>query len=277
MEEIHNFTEPIQILMDSVKKDILSKKINKGDKIHNKEIIHLSFNLLDYQITLMNQILLFNKTNKDNNKDNKKNSEYLIRINRDILVSMINKFITNINSIFNKVIKEENKKQILNNRSKNPFDNGKITNYQYSANNSSKNNLLTGDSIPKYYSPIKKNMEKEFNSTISLTQQSSAKKFFSFIDNDKNSYKFLKNKNIVYNLKNKPNNDVYDKLYYHKDSRCDHEEKRKNKLLQYQAYYSKSMKDLFVDLNNGNVIKTFNKSIRNNNSNSKKDIKGIII
>ena len=277
MEEIHNFTEPIQILMDSVKKDILSKKINKGDKIHNKEIIHLLFNLLDYQITLMNQILLFNKTNKDNNKDNKKNSEYLIRINRDILVSMINKFITNINSIFNKVIKEENKKQILNNRSKNPFDNGKITNYQYSANNSSKNNLLTGDSIPKYYSPIKKNMEKEFNSTISLTQQSSAKKFFSFIDNDKNSYKFLKNKNIVYNLKNKPNNDVYDKLYYHKDSRCDHEEKRKNKLLQYQAYYSKSMKDLFVDLNNGNVIKTFNKSIRNNNSNSKKDIKGIII
>ena len=225
----------------------------------------------------MNQILLFNKTNKDNNKDNKKNIEYLIRINRDILVSMINKFITNINSIFNKVIKEENKKQILNNRSKNPFDNGKITNYQYSANNSSKNNLLTGDSIPKYYSPIKKNMEKEFNSTISLTQQSSAKKFFSFIDNDKNSYKFLKNKNIVYNLKNKPNNDVYDKLYYHKDSRCDHEEKRKNKLLQYQAYYSKSMKDLFVDLNNGNVIKTFNKSIRNNNSNSKKDIKGIII
>ena len=277
MEEIHNFTEPIQILMDSVKKDILSKKINKGDKIHNKEIIHLLFNLLDYQITLMNQILLFNKTNKDNNKDNKKNSEYLIRINRDILVSMINKFITNINSIFNKVIKEENKKQILNNRSKNPFDNGKITNYQYSANNSSKNNLLTGDSIPKYYSPIKKNMEKEFNSTISLTQQSSAKKFFSFIDNDKNSYKFLKNKNIVYNLKNKPNNDVYDKLYYHKDSRCDHEEKRKNKLLQYQAYYSKSMKDLFVDLNNGNVIKIFNKSIRNNNSNSKKDIKGIII
>ena len=166
MEEIHNFTEPIQILMDSVKKDILSKKINKGDKIHNKEIIHLLFNLLDYQITLMNQILLFNKTNKDNNKDNKKNTEYLIRINRDILVSMINKFITNINSIFNKVIKEENKKQILNNRSKNPFDNGKITNYQYSANNSSKNNLLTGDSIPKYYSPIKKNMEKEFNSTI---------------------------------------------------------------------------------------------------------------
>jgi len=277
MEEIHNFTEPIQILMDSVKKDILSKKINKGGKIHNKEIIHLLFNLLDYQITLMNQILLFNKTNKDINKDNKKNIEYLIRINRDILVSMINKFITNINSIFNKVIKEENKKQILNNRSKNPFDNGKITNYQYSANNSSKNNLLTGDSIPKYYSPIKKNMEKEFISTISLTQQSSAKKFFSFIDNDKNSYKFLKNKNIVYNLKNKPNNDVYDKLYYHKDSRCDHEEKRKNKLLQYQAYYSKSMKDLFVDLNNGNVIKTFNKSIRNNNSNSKKDIKGIII
>ena len=276
MEEINNFSEPIQILMDTVKKDILSKQVNKGNKGHNKEIIHLLFNLLDYQITLMNQILLFNKNNKENNNDNKKNIEYLIRINRDILVSMINKFITNLNSIFNKVIENENKKQVLNYRSKNPFDHGKIINYQYSANSNNKNTLLTGDSFTKYNSPIKKNMEKEFNTAITLTQQSSAKKILTLLDPDKNSYKFLKNKNIMYSLKNKPSNDVYDKLYYNKDFRCDHEEKRKNKILQYQAY-SKSMKDLFVDLNDDNMKRMFNKSNRNNTSKGKNGIKDNIV
>ena len=42
-------------------------------------------------------------------------------------------------------------------------------------------------------------------------------------------------------------NDIFDKLH-NDDSRCDHEEKKRHKILMYQAY-SKSMKDLFVDLN----------------------------
>ena len=271
MEEIHNFSEPIHILMDAVKKDILSKKANKGANSHNKDIINLLFNLLDYQITLMNQILMFNKTNKDNIIDNQKNIDYLIRINKDILVSMINKFVININALFNRISESESKKQILNNRAKNPFDHGKILT-QNSTIDNNKNNFLTVDSFTKYNSPIKKNMEKEFNSAISLTQQSSAKKILSFIDPDKNSYKFLRNKNLMFSIKNKPNNDVYDKLYYNKDQRCNHEEKRRNKIMQYQAY-SKSMKDIFVDLNDDNSKKIFNKSIRTNTFKGKKRIR----
>ena len=275
MEEIHNFSEPIHILMDAVKKDILSKKAYKGANSPNREIISLLFNLLDYQITLMNQILMFNKKNNDNIIDNKKNIEYLIRINKDILVSMINKFIININSLFNRVSGSESKKQILNNRSKNPFDHGKILT-QYSNNDNNKNNFMTVDSFTKYNSPIKKNMEKEFNSAVTLTQQSSAKKVLSFLDPEKNSYKFLKNKNIIYSMKNRPNNDVYDKLYYNKDQRCNHEEKRRNKIKQYHEY-SKSMKDIFVDLNEENSKKMFIKSNRTNTSKGKKGIKDDII
>ena len=275
MAENQNISEPIHILMDAVKKDILSKKANKGANSHNRDIINLLFNLLDYQITLMNQILMFNKTNKDGESDNKKNIEYLIRINKDILVSMINKFVFNINSLFNRVCESESKKQILNNRSKIPFDHGKIMT-QYSANDSNKNNFLTVDSFTKYNSPIKKNMEKEFNSAISFTQQSSAKKIISLMDPDKNSYKFLKNKNIMYTMKNRPSNDVYDKLYYNKDQRCNHEEKKKNKIMQYQAI-SKSMKDIFVDLNEDNSKKMFNKTNRNNTSKGKKGIKDNVI
>ena len=119
-------------------------------------------------------------------------------------------------------------------------------------------------------------MEKEFNSAISFTQQSSAKKIISLMDPDKNSYKFLKNKNIMYTMKNRPSNDVYDKLYYNKDQRCNHEEKKRSKIMQYQAI-SKSMKDIFVDLNEDNSKKMFNKTNRNNTSKGKKGIKDNVI
>ena len=272
MEEINNFSEPIQILMDNVKKDILSNFTKKRNKAHNKEIINALFNLLDYQITLMNQILLFNKNNKDNN-DNKKNIDYLIKINKDILVSMINKFVMNINSIFNKEITSENKKNYLNNRSKNPFENGKIINIQYSTIDNNYNNFMYNNSFAQYSSPIKKNMEKEFNSAISLTQQSSAQKIIFSSDKGQNSYKFLKNKNMIYNMKHKMNNNVYDKLYYNKDEKCDHEEKKRHKILQLQAY-SKSMKDIFVDLNNENMKRIFNRANeRIHSSTGKKGIK----
>ena len=44
------------------------------------------------------------------------------------------------------------------------------------------------------------------------------------------------------------NKNIFDKLFTD-DAKCDHEEKRKNKIALYQSY-SKSMKDLFIDLNN---------------------------
>ena len=61
MEDNYNFMEPIQTLMDNVKKDIFLKTSNKENKANNKEIINSLFKLLDYQITLINQILLFNQ------------------------------------------------------------------------------------------------------------------------------------------------------------------------------------------------------------------------
>ena len=91
MEDNYNFMEPIQTLMDNVKKDIFLKTSNIENKANNKEIINSLFKLLDYQITLINQILLFNQNNQDLN-DNKNNIDNLIKINKDILVSMINKF-----------------------------------------------------------------------------------------------------------------------------------------------------------------------------------------
>ena len=76
------------------------------------------------------------------------------------------------------------------------------------------------------------------------------------LESDKNSYKFLKSRDIIYNQKNKNNKNIYDRLYNYKDIRCDHNERRKNKAILYQSY-SKSMKDIFVDLNHDYIKNLF--------------------
>ena len=176
MEEINNILEPIQIMMDTVKKDILSKNDSQINPVHNKEIVNSLFNLLDYQITLMNQILLFNQNNKDMN-DNGNNIDNLIRINKDILVSMINKFLSKLNSIHNKAKGNDENNYNINKRTKNSAKHGKLLSLEYSNNEKNKNYLL--NSYAQYNSPIKKNMEKEFNSQVTLTQQSTGKKLLS--------------------------------------------------------------------------------------------------
>ena len=249
MEEDFNIMEPIQTLMDNVKKDIFLKTANKENKSNNKEIINSLFKLLDYQITLINQILLFNQNTHDLNA-NKNNIDNLIKINKDILVSMINKFLSSINKIFNKEKEIDTSIYNINKRIQTTSKKAKIPkllSIQTTTNEKPKNFLLT-NSYANYHSPIKKNMEKEFNSNITFTQQSSAKKMLTaFFEPDKNSYKYLKNRNIMYTIKNKKNYDIFDKLH-NDDSKCDHEEKKRHKMLMYQAY-SRSMKDLFVDLN----------------------------
>jgi hypothetical protein len=249
MEEDFNIMEPIQTLMDNVKKDIFLKTANKENKSNNKEIINSLFKLLDYQITLINQILLFNQNSQDLNA-NKNNIDNLIKINKDILVSMINKFLSSINKVFNKEKDIDNSIYNINKRIQTTSKKAKIPkllSIQTTTNEKPKNFLLT-NSYANYHSPIKKNMEKEFNSNITFTQQSSAKKMLTaFFEPDKNSYKYLKNRNIMYSIKNKKNYDIFDKLH-NDDSKCDHEEKKRHKMLMYQAY-SRSMKDLFVDLN----------------------------
>ena len=249
MEEDFNIMEPIQTLMDNVKKDIFLKTANKENKSNNKEIINSLFKLLDYQITLINQILLFNQNSQDLNA-NKNNIDNLIKINKDILVSMINKFLSSINKVFNKEKDIDNSIYNINKRIQTTSKKAKIPkllSIQTTTNEKPKNFLLT-NSYANYHSPIKKNMEKEFNSNITFTQQSSAKKMLTaFFEPDKNSYKFIKNRNIMYSIKNKKNYDIFEKLH-NDDSKCDHEEKKRHKMLMYQAY-SRSMKDLFVDLN----------------------------
>jgi cysteinyl-tRNA synthetase len=81
MEEDFNIMEPIQTLMENVKKDIFLKTANKENKANNKEIINSLFKLLDYQITLINQILLFNQNGQDMN-ENKNNIDNLLKINK---------------------------------------------------------------------------------------------------------------------------------------------------------------------------------------------------
>ena len=68
-------------------------------------------------------------------------------------------------------------------------------------------------------------------------------------------------------MKHKINNDIFDKLY-HNSSKCDHEEKKRNKISQYQSL-SNRMKDLLVDLNKENAKKKINNSNWTNNSNDK--------
>ena len=112
MEEKNNFFELVQIFMDNVKKEFSEKKGNKGS-IYNKEIIDSLFNLLNYQITLINQIYLFNENNKVTN-DNY-TLDNLININKDILVTMIRKFLSVLNSSLIKVESKEKNKVNNNN------------------------------------------------------------------------------------------------------------------------------------------------------------------
>jgi len=266
MEDNNNLSDIIQLLMDNVKKDALKKiENNKSDIIQNKDIINSLFNLLDYQKTLINQIFLFSEKNKDIN-----NIENLVSINKDILVSMIYKFFVILNNIINKSRNNGKIRYNIMNKNQNFFKKGKIINLLYSTNNNS--NILLSNSFSQYDSPIKKNIEKEFNtnsnSTGSFIQNTPIQNIELNFDSDKNSYKFLKNRDIKYNKKNKNNKNIYDRLYHYKDIRCDHEGKRKNKALLYQSY-SKSMKDIFVDLNHDYIKNLF----KGENKNFEKKLK----
>ena len=152
MEDKDNFLNTIQLLMDNVKKDALIKiENNKDDIIQNKDIINSLFNLLDYQKTLINQIYLFNEKIKNNDIAN---AENLVNINKDILVSMICKFLINLNTMFNKAKNNGNIKYNIMNKNQNFFKRGKIINLLYSTNNNS--NILLSNSFTQYGSPIKK-------------------------------------------------------------------------------------------------------------------------
>jgi hypothetical protein len=147
MAEFCNYYQPIQLFMDNVKKEIISKTNNFIHLKNLREILNLLFDLFDYQITLLNQIILFTQTTQQNNSTYNNNSDtiyknpnnaqsydnynyncynktktqknilnHLININKDIMVSKIIKFLSKINSIF-KVKNDKSKKKLSNNNS----------------------------------------------------------------------------------------------------------------------------------------------------------------
>ena len=257
MEEKNNFFDLVQVFMEKVRKEFQGKKGNEDNLVYNKEIVDSLFNLLNYQITLINQIFLFNENNKVGN-DNF-TLDNLMNINKDILVTMIQKFFSVLNSssmkLKNNGKNKANSNIINKNINNTTFAQGKVINLLYSPGNN--NNYLVSNSFAKDYSTIKKNIEKEFNSTISYSQYTPLKKFEPTFDSEKNSYKFLKNKNMIYtHMKNKNYKNIFDKLY-NDNSKCDHDEKRKSKMNLYQSY-CKSTKDIFVDLNSDNNGNNFN-------------------
>ena len=70
MAQFFNYYEPIQIFMDNVKKEIISKTNNLYNLRNLREILNSLFNLFDYEITLINQIIIFTQSTEQNNKNN---------------------------------------------------------------------------------------------------------------------------------------------------------------------------------------------------------------
>jgi len=215
MAEFVNYYEPLQSFMDKVKKDVVIKANNSYNLRYSREILNPLFSLLDYQITLINQIVLFiqsmEQIKEGNNKNNfqQKNVGHLIDINKDILVSMITKFLTKINSLINQNYNNNNSK--YNNKYKYNiksdsvplFNYGKIGKDNSLYSNNSKKNINNNSIYPydeRFFNInyiMKKNKEKNENNSSrkKLIRSSSMKSNLSNINYNKNSNKSFKNMN----------------------------------------------------------------------------------
>ena len=308
MAEFVNYYEPLQTFMDKVKKDVVLKANNSYNLRYSREILNPLFNLLDYQITLINQIVIFiqsiEQINDSNNKKKnfqQKNVANLIDINKDILVSMITKFLTKINSLVNQSY--NNNKSKYNNKYKYNiksdsvplFNSGKYGKDNSLYSNNSKKNINNNSIYPydeRFFNInyiMKKNKEKNKNNSSrkKLIRSSSMKDNLSNINYIKNSNKSFKNrnKNNDFNFhfirpinKNKDkttkNKRVRDDLDYKNlmaeiKDRAKYETKSTDKIRQKtipNRSYSNSTKDIFIDLNDDALKTLFNKPIYYNNT-----------
>ena len=294
--------------MDDVKKDIISKTNNFFNLKHSRDILNSLFNLFDFQIALMNQIIIFNKSinpynlqidslspNKiynnsvNNNKSSKANNlNHLIKINKDIMVSMIMKFLSKINSLLsNYKNKLDDKQHNLRNDNESLFNRGKIINLLYSENN--KNFLMTNSSNKnesKYKTPKKNN--NGFSSLPKLNKINSAKNIYtdnSWLNNTISSKNKTKadnnwinntiplnnkaktkisskknNQSKIEPIENSQNNIFYKGLATDTKNKNNikNNEKRKNKSID-KAYINK--KEIVIDLNNNNLKTLFSMPI----------------
>jgi hypothetical protein len=267
--------------MDDVKKDIISKTNDLYNLRHSRDILNSLFNLFDYQITLMNQIVLFSKSvgNIQNNSgisnnyiygdsnSQKSHINHLININKDIMTSMIMKFLSKINSILNRY--KNNKLTGKNNNSlketsKPLFNHGKIINLLYSNNN---NNLLLSNSSNvknnnKFNtitnaSPVKIKNHKNKNASISKSNRISSKNksypYFNF-DNNSNNNTFLKNKEKDIFKKININNNSYRGLIT--DIKLG--KNMKDKKSMNKSYSTINSKYIKIDLNDKAIKALFN-------------------
>ena len=284
--------------MDDVKKDIISKTNNFFNLKHSRDILNSLFNLFDFQIALMNQIIIFNKSinpynlqinslspNKiynnsvNNNKSSKANNlNHLIKINKDIMVSMIMKFLSKINSILNRYQSKINEKNnnLLNKGTEPLFNRGKIINLLYS-NDSNKNYLMINNSSRRIEEKNNNSNIKKSSNNINNLKNINSFEFKSYrfppnykyssqfnYDNDIN--KSLKNNNKINKFINKKNANkdkiknisFRDDLYY-KGLITDIKigDKMKNKKNLHKSYSSYN-KDMYIDLNDKALKNLFN-------------------
>ena len=316
MSEFVNYYEPIQIFMDKVKKDIFSKTNNLYNLKHSRELLNPLLNLLDYQITLINQIILFIQSNMKQNDDinnnnynylkshtdhnnyknnsKQKNMNHLIDINKDILGSMIIKFLTKINSMIVRNYKinnsKYNKKYKYNIKSDsmplfNDSNYGK-GNELYSNNSKkyiNKNSLLPYDEKFSNINYIKKKNEgKNYKNSLKkkLIHSSSMEKNLPNINYNINSDKSFKNKSKhnnfnfispVYKRKDTTSknrivkdyldcNNLIDEIKDDIKKEIKNNDKSRQKTIPNKSY-SNSTKDIFIDLNDDALKKLFNKPI----------------
>ena len=299
-DEFLSYYKTMQIFIDDVKKDIIIKTNNLYNLKHSRDILNSLFNLFDYQITLMNQIILYSKSiNKNNNKkfnftsskknDNNNNSydlsqnnniNHLININKDIMVSMIMKFLSKINSILNRYQNKINEKNnnLLNNGTEPLFNRGKIINLLYSNNN---NNYLVSNSSRKLEN---KNNNIAINKPSTNTNTNNGKninssecssyrvppnyKYTSQFNYEKDTDKTLKNSNNINKYINKKNNNK-DKIKNNNNKiRDDFSYKglitdikigdKMNKKKNLHKSYSNYNKDIYIDLNDKAIKNLFN-------------------
>ena len=301
MAQFFNYYEPIQIFMDNVKKEIISKTNNLYNLRNLREILNSLFNLFDYEITLINQIIIFTQSTEQNNKNNnsinlksnvnynynnynktnsqKNNLYHLININKDIMVSMIIKFLFKINSILNKSnnkFNDKNKYAYLKNDSQPLFNQGKIINLLYSNNNKnfllSKSNNSNGNKLDntKYKPCIRNNYDKVLDTSFSnkYNRTSSTKNNLSNNKNRKKSNKLIQDKENI--SKSNKNNDKTEE-----DNKSNNEIKYKglitdvkvgDKIKKKGLNKSNSVKDIYIDFNNENLKSLFSMPIYYNNT-----------
>ena len=279
MEDFLDYYKIIQQFMDDVKKDIISKTNDLYNLRHSRDILNSLFNLFDYQITLMNQIVLFSKSVRniqnnsrinnniyDDSYSQKSHINHLININKDIMTSMIMKFLSKINSMLNRYKNNkltEKNNNTLKETSKPLFNHGKIINLLYSNNNnnlllSNSSNVMNNNKFNTITNASTTNIKNHKNKNTSISKSnriSSKSKYYPYFNLAKNN-----NNNILLKSKEKDifkkNNNNYSYRGLVTDIKLGKNIKEKKSMN--KSYSTINSKDIKIDLNDKALKTLFN-------------------